>query len=126
MDATLRQFFFHFHYSEFEVGLKDQQDLDSISVIATDRGICGASETHHGKCTWHNRTLQCHGAIFNVSSIQIHRLVNTHEIIFCGWPKDKFDPSILGKFPKLNKLHFENGELLHIVKDFPHLKHLKV
>lgn len=116
----------HFYFSEFEVGLKGQPDLNSVSVITMERGICGSIETHHGKCIWHNRTLQCHGAIFNMTSIQFHRLINTHEIIFCGWPNEKFDPSILRNFPKLNKLHFENGDLLHIVKDFPPLKHLKV
>lgn len=94
--------------------------------ISANTGICAGNETQHGKCTWQNHNLKCYGVIFNVTSFQFNLLMNTQEIVFCGWPKEVFDPSILKEFSKLNKLHIENGRLLHIEKDFPHLKHLKV
>lgn len=109
-----------------EIRRVDEQKLKTVSSINTVREMCATSEIHHGKCTWHNRTLKCHEAIFDTTSIQFHRLMDTEEIIFCGWPNETFDPYILEKISKLNKFHFENSGLVHIERDFPHLKHLKV
>lgn len=47
-------------------------------------------------------------------------------LIFCGWPNNTFDPSILPTFPRLRSLLIERGALQHINVEFPHMKRLKV
>ncbi|XP_031627788.1 protein singed wings 2 isoform X2 [Contarinia nasturtii] len=89
---------------------------------ATENWICTTNDAQQGKCTWNNRTLICHGTTLNITSIKLKRI---QEAIFCGWPNEKFDPTILKQFPKLTSLHIENGSISQFALDFPHLKHLK-
>lgn len=101
----------------------DTSEIKSTSGVTTESWICTSNDVQQGKCIWNNRTLVCHGTTFNTTSIKTRRI---QEAIFCGWPNEKFDPSILKQFPKLTSLHIENGALSQFNVDFPHLKHLKV
>lgn len=116
--------------SELTMVVRDHRSGVKSANSTAKRELCSylrsTNRTQQNRCSWNNRSLECYGKLTNLTAIKHNQLERTRQITFCGWQNEKFNSTILGRFPKLKSLHIEHGLLLQFVNDFPPLKHLKV
>lgn len=125
----------HFHLinnlknSESLTATKSQSIITASNAVTFERAYCGnwnnAIEAIQGECSLHNHTVQCYGGAIHLHRLKLHRIQKIKHIIFCGWPNETFDPTILTAITKLKRFQMEYGNMMHITHDFPHLNHLQ-
>lgn len=106
-----------------------EKNLTSITTnsIPAYCNVCfnrTAKEMQKFECCSQSDYMECYGGYRNSTSKR--RFGKTKQIVFCEWAYDTFNPAILLKFPRLERLRIEHGLLFDFVNDFPPLKHIMV